>query len=87
MFDFRLLGRQDLLELYNIVDPLVVERLLKAVRRAKEEDTDEDVSVQTFHRFAGETFNLIGDLLFSWSENLLRLQNRENFCRVFGRNH
>lgn len=41
---FRLLGRHDLIEQFNIVDPLVLERLLKAVRRAKEEDTDDDVS-------------------------------------------
>lgn len=47
MYICRLLCRQDLLEQYNIVDPLVVERLLKAVRRAKEEDTDEDVSITT----------------------------------------
>ena len=41
---FRMLCKHDLVEQYNIVDPLVVERLLKAVRRAKEEDTDDDVS-------------------------------------------
>ena len=43
-----MLCKHDLVEQYNIVDPLVVERLLKAVRRAKEEDTDDDVSTAEY---------------------------------------
>ena len=41
----RNLRRQDLRDIYNIVDPGVQERLLKAIYRAKEEDTDDDVSI------------------------------------------
>lgn len=41
---FRNLRRQDLRDVYNIVDPGVQEKLLKAIYRAKEEDTDDDVS-------------------------------------------
>lgn len=40
---FRLLNRHDLVDQYNIVDPCVLERLQKAIRRAKEVDTDEEV--------------------------------------------
>ncbi|XP_053394336.1 microtubule-associated serine/threonine-protein kinase 3-like isoform X2 [Mercenaria mercenaria] len=39
---FRLLTRQDLVDQYNIVDPCVLERLQKAIRRAREVDTDEE---------------------------------------------
>lgn len=39
----RLLTRSDLVDQYNIVDPCVIERLQKAIRRAKEVDTDEEV--------------------------------------------
>ncbi|XP_052774089.1 microtubule-associated serine/threonine-protein kinase 3-like isoform X1 [Mya arenaria] len=40
---FRCVCRQDLISRYNIVDPLLLERILKAVRRAREDlDTDEE---------------------------------------------
>ena len=45
----RHLTRDVLVQQYNIVDPGVLERLQKAIRKAKEEDTtDEEVSFDLF---------------------------------------
>ncbi|KAH3696096.1 hypothetical protein DPMN_083559 [Dreissena polymorpha] len=46
---FRLLCRQDLIDQYSIVDPMLLERFLKAIRRAREADTtDEEAYYKTY---------------------------------------